>query len=345
MNWDELLVESVVVHYVPTPRDDPDGELLLTDAPIPLDPALRQYFREKIADRLEKKGLASVDDPKVDSPVPGLVGEIAADTDRLVGGSKVLAAHLDSIQTGTNSSGLLAVATASLETRSFVAVVKLEKERGVRFAINQVNGQNVVDMELLRNLTLTDKTKVFKTALLGPTDPGNSHLIEGFVADDQRGRTDGIEVATFFLSRFLGCQPKAPAARLTYEFVRATNEMISENVEDSETKGKYQVALLATMQDNSTDVQPKSFAEANLAPEHREAFFEQLEKAGIDRDASFTKDTSIVKVSKFRMTFDSGMVLVGSRENLEQNVDIPENPGPENPVKLKDSVEDVLTAR
>jgi hypothetical protein len=345
MNWDELLVESVVVHYVPTPRDDPNGELLLTDAAIPLDPALRQYFREKIADRLEKKGLASVDDPSVDSPVPALVREIAADADRLVPGSKVLAAHLDGIQTGQNSSGLLAVATASLEARAFVAVIKLEKERGIRFAINQVGGQNVVDMELLRNLTLTDKTKVYKTALLGPTDPAESHLIDGFVADDQRGRTDGIEVATFFLSRFLGCQPKVPAARLTYEFVKALNDTISENVDDPETKGKYQVAVLAAMQDNSTDVQPRSFADTNLAPEHRDAFFEHLEKAGIDRNATFAKDTSIVKVSKFRMTFDSGMVLVGSKESLEQNVDIPKKPGPDNPVKLKDGVEDILTAR
>ena len=345
MNWDELLVESVVVHYVPTARDDPDGEILLTDAPIPLDPALHQYFREKIASRLEHKGLASVDDPEVDSPVPALVRGVAADSDQLVAGSKVLATHLDSIQTGTNSSGLLAVATASLEGRTYVALVKLEKERGIRFAIKRVDGQNVVDMELLRNLTLTDKTKVYKTALLGPATDSSDYQIEGFVADDQRGRTDGIEVATFFLSRFLGCRPKAPAARLTYDFVKATNKMISADVEDSETKGKYQVALLATMQDNSSDVQPRSFAEANLAPEHREPFFEQLEKVGIDRAATFAKDTSIVRISKFRMTFESGMVLVGSRENLERNVDIPENPGPENPVKLKDTVEDVLTAR
>lgn len=345
MNWDELVVESVVVHYVPTARDDPDGEVLLTDAPIPLEPGLHQYFREKIASRLEDNGLASVDDTDVESPAPNLIGEIVSDPGRLVDASKVLAVHLDTIQTGNNSSGLLAVATASVAGKGFVAIIKLEKERGIRFAINQVDGQNVVDMELLRNLTLTDKTKVYKTALLGPTDPGSSHSIEGFVADDQRGRTDGVQVATFFLSRFLGCKPKEPAARLTFEFVKAVNHVISESVSDPETKGQYQVALLAAMQDNSADVRPRSFADQNLAPEHREPFFEELEKVGIDRTAVFPKDTSIVKVAKFRMTFDSGMVLVGTREDLEEKVDIPKDPGPENPVELKDGIDNVLTAR
>jgi hypothetical protein len=345
MNWDQLVVESVIVHYVPTARDDPTGTVLLTDAPIPMDPALHQYFREKIASRLEDNGLASVNDPEVQSPAPQLVEDIVADATRLVDGSKVLAAHLDTIQTGNNSSGLLAVATASLEGKNFVAIIKLEKERGIRFAINQVNGQNVVDMELLRNLTLTDKTKVYKTAILGLTDAGSAHSVEGYVADDQRGRTDGVQVATFFLSRFLGCKPKAPAARLTFDFVRATNKMISDSVSDSETKGKYQVALLSTMQDNTGDLRPREFAENNLAPEHREPFFEQLEKVGIDRATVFPKDTSIVKVSRFKMTFESGMVLVGSREDLEEKVEIPSDPGPENPVKLKDGIDDVLTAR
>jgi hypothetical protein len=343
MNWDELLVESVVVHYVPTRRDDPDGELLLTDREIPLDPALHKYFRDKIVERLKDKGLEAVDDPHVVSPVPAIVRQIADDQAHLVSGSKGLAIHLDSIQTGQNSSGLLAVTTASAGAAKFIAIVKLERERGVRFAIKSEDGQNVVDMELLRNLTLTDKTKVYKTALLGRASSGEAS-VSGYVADDQRGRTDGTEVATFFLSRFLGCMSKFPAARLTFEFVRSANRSISKDVDNPEQKGQYQVALLAKMQDNSTDVQPEAFAQENLAPEHQEPFLKRLEDEGIDRTTTFEKNTSLVKVSQFRMTFESGMVLVGSKDDLERRVKIPEDPGPDHPVELSDSVDSVLTA-
>lgn len=345
MNWDDLRVDAVVVHYVPTSRDDADSTLLLTDAPIPLDPALHLYFRNKIVDRLKDKGLEVVDDADVESPAPAAVTQITDDPDQLVASSKILATHLDEIQTGINSSGLLAVATASVEARRYVAVVKLERERGIRFAITTEDGKNVVDMELLRNLTLTDKTKVYKTALLGPPTHGNERQIEGYVADDQRSRTDGVEVATFFLSRFLGCKPKIPAARTTFEFVRAANKMINEDVESPERRGQYQVALLAKMQDNTTDVRPASFANENLRLADREKFLERVEEAGIERNTTFTKDTSLVKVSSFKMTFESGMVLVGSKDALEEKVTIPEHPGPDSPVELNDSVDAILTAR
>jgi hypothetical protein len=199
-------------------------------------------------------------------------------------------------------------------------------------------------MELLKNLTLTDKTRVYKTALLGPASSGEAG-VAGFVADDQRGRTDGVEVATFFLSRFLGCKPKIPAARQTFEFVRSANKSINEDVESPEQRGKYQVALLAKMQDNSTDVRPETFAKENLAPEHQEPFLKRLEEDGIDRKTTFSKDITLVKVSQFKMTFESGMVLVGSKEDLEKRVTIPEDPGPDHPVELGDSVDNVLTAR
>jgi hypothetical protein len=70
----------------------------------------------------------------------------------------------------------------------------------------------------------------------------------------------------------------------------------------------------------------------------------RLEDEGIDRTTTFEKNTSLVKVSQFRMTFESGMVLVGSKDDLERRVKIPEDPGPDHPVELSDSVDSVLTA-
>lgn len=138
-------------------------------------------------------------------------------------------------------------------------------------AIKREGGRNLLDLELLRDLTLTDKTKVYKTALLSPEGDG----IGGFAADDQRGITVGKQVAAFFLSRFLGCQPRLPAALMTYEFVKAANESFNRDVSSPERRGRYQVAVLAMLQSN-VDVGPKSFATQNLEPEDREPFLARV---------------------------------------------------------------------
>lgn len=69
------------------------------------------------------------------------------------------------LQSKVNSSGLLAIALGQASGAPTLAIIKLEPERGVHYAISTVDGRHTVDLELLRNLTLTDKTKVYKTAL------------------------------------------------------------------------------------------------------------------------------------------------------------------------------------
>lgn len=354
MDWNTFDVVSAVVHYVPTEKDEDDPKLLLTDESITLDQNLKDYFRDKIADRIENKGLDVVVDDERSPVVPDAVAEILTDPTTLVDASKLIAERLDHEQSKVNSSGLLAIAYGTLDGDSWLAIAKLERERGVRFAINTVDGKHVVDLELLRNLTLTDKTKVYKTAVLSMPAAGGGKDVFGLVADDQRSSADGTPVAGFFLGAFLGCKPREPAAETTFRFVKAANASINEDVRSAERRGRYQVALLATMQDATKDIRPKAFATKYLDQPDRAPFLKRIEDAGIDPNKPFPKDTSRVKVSSFKMTFESGMVLVGDREALDKRVDIPKSQGqagadagagkPE-PVKLHDTVESVITGR
>jgi hypothetical protein len=66
--------------------------------------------------------------------------------------------------TKVSPSGLLAVVSGTVKNEECLALLKLERERGIHFAIKRVDGHNLLDLELLRDLTLTDKTKVYKTA-------------------------------------------------------------------------------------------------------------------------------------------------------------------------------------
>jgi hypothetical protein len=340
MDWDDFVVASTVVHYVPTSRDVDDPRLLLTKAAIDLDAELTAYFAAKITGRLEYKSLEVVTDHERDQTVPDALAGILSNAAEVVTGSQIVAERLFDVQAGTNSSGLLGVFTGALGGRPCVAVLKLERQRGISFAIDPETG--TVDLELLRNLTLTDKTRVYKTALFFAGKDGD---LRGYVADDQRTSASGSVVASFFLGRFLGCKPKEPAAELTYKFVKVVNESINADVDSAERRGRYQVAVLAKMQDNTADIRPKDFADQHFEPSDRQPFLDRLVAAGFDPKISFPKDTSRVKVNEFKMTFTSGMVLVGPPQALEDNVNIPEKPSRDHPVQLRDTVENVLTGR
>jgi hypothetical protein len=169
MKLDEFEVTTAVVHYVPTEDEE---ALILTDEAITLDADLKRYFRDKIVERLSVKGLEAVVDPTQPQVVPEAVAATVKDATRLVATSQEIATHLDSIQTRINSTGLLAVVLGAVGDMPCLAVIKLEREHGIRFAIDTIEGRHIVDLEFLRNLTLTDKTKVYKTALLTCPTPG-----------------------------------------------------------------------------------------------------------------------------------------------------------------------------
>jgi len=146
--------------------------------------------------------------------------------------------------------------------------------------------------------------------------------ITGRVSDDQRGAETKAGVATFFLGTFLGCRLKDSPEKATLEFVQAADGFINEQVQIAERRGRYQVALLATMQDQTAEIRPRSFAQAHIEAADRPAFLDRVRDAGLDPDQPFPKDVSLVRVSGFKMTFESGMVLVGSQEDLRERVDI-----------------------
>lgn len=102
------------------------------------------------------------------------------------------------------------------------------------------------------------------------------------------------------------------------------------------------------MQDNTTTITPRTFADTHLEAEDRAPFLERVEKsAGIGPTTTFGKDTSRVNVSRFTMTFTSGnLTLVGDRDALDSTVEIPDDDAPEDePVRLSTTVDDVLTGK
>ncbi len=156
-------ISSVMIHDVPRGHDDTTG-LVLTDAPIELDDQLRNYFQSKIAESLRKRGIAVAFDSFKDRTVYSAIGQILRDSNDLVQQSQLIAQRLHAIQTGVNPPGLLVVIFGVDDDKPAVSILKLEREEGIRFQVNEVDGRRTVDLQFLRDLTLTNKTKVFKTS-------------------------------------------------------------------------------------------------------------------------------------------------------------------------------------
>jgi hypothetical protein len=337
LNLESFAIQSAVVHDVPHGGRD-DEEPVLTDAPITLDPTLISYFRGKIIKSLGR-GVEVVVDPDGAPCVRDCVSGILGDEARLVELSRTLAIHLHTIQTGRNSSGLLTVLLGTIDEGSCVSILKLEREEGLRFKIDtDPRGRRTIDLELLRELTLTNKTKVFKTSLFLLPHAGDPMSMHGRVSDDQRARDDGVGVATFFLSTYLGCGLKTNPEKATLDFVQASERFFNSGVTNPEKRGRYQVALLAAMQDNNLDIRPTDFATTNLEPVDRANYATALREVGIDPSVPFQKDISLVKVSGFRMQFDSGMVLVGKREDLDERVEIRSSAADRPGVEILDTI-------
>ena len=323
MNLDSFAVEQVMIHDVPRGNDS-EEHVILTDLPIELDADLRQYFRRKIIGSLTERGVDVVADQDQDGTVRQALAQLLADPEQLVAASREIATRLDDVQTGRNPPGLVAVIVGKMEEAKCTSVLKLEREQGLRFRIEIVDGRTVVDLEHLRDLTLTDKTKVFKTSLFVHSGRGQPRAdsIVGHVSDDQRGSDTKAGVASFFLGTFLGCRLRDSPEKATLAFVQVVDAFVNNDVVSAEKRGRYQVALLATMQDNTAEVRPRTFADTNIDSSDRPALFERLRAGGVDPDSPFPKDVSLVKVRGFKMTFDSGMVLVGSSSDLEERVRI-----------------------
>lgn len=336
MDLDSFHVDEVIVHDVPLPEDAAD--LLLTDAPVALDTQLRDYFRQKVVDSLSARGLDVAADATGDPTIRDAALQLVVDPNSLVDASHRIANRLYSIQSGRNSPGLLAIIRGQMDRARCVAILKLEREQGVHVEIRDVGGKRVIDLEFLRDLTLTDKTRVFKTALMRFNDSQRAESMAGVASDDQRSRTEGTGVAEFFLSTFLGCEVAASPERSTLAFAEAARHFIDEDVVSPRKQSRYHVALLATLEDETLDLRPRRFAQASIDQSDRSKFLRRVEEAGLDPGRSFEKNVDLVRLKGFRLVFEKGMTLIGSREDLEERVEMPPSNQSSAGVRIRDQI-------
>lgn len=317
-----LRVDKVIVHDVPTRPVSGGGQLpVLSEIESPLTQELRNYFREKIVGTLAAAAFDVIFDTNSPSPVPSLVFDsLGPQTADFVTMSRDIAHHLYNTQTGVNPPGLLCVAQVRIEQRRAVAIIKLEREAGVRLQQDQLQGKSTFRLEHIRDLMLTEKTKVFKVGLFVQMDT-TLESIEGAVSDNQRGYYPTTEVADFFLRKFLGCNLREAPEVTTKRLFHATEGFIHEEVTEPEVKACYEIALLAELGSQARTFDPRAFARRHLRVEDRQKYVDYLGNAAV-APQPFDKDISLIetRLKRIQLEFQSGIAVLGSPETFQEHV-------------------------
>jgi hypothetical protein len=175
MELSSLEIETVIVHEVPARLvrggSPPPG---LSDIERPLDDELRTFIADRMTDTLHTKGIDVRFAERSASPVPGVLSQLLLLPDstpqpevvrQFVASSRTVAEHLYATQTGQNSTGLLTFIRGEVDEQRCFGILKLEKEEGARFQLQEIEGHRTFTLEQMRQLMLTDSTRVFKASL------------------------------------------------------------------------------------------------------------------------------------------------------------------------------------
>lgn len=317
-----LFVDSLIIHEVPQPSGGGAGPVM-SEVPSTLTDDLRNYFREKIIRSLDR-GAEVVRDERIASPVPDELLRSFQDMTAFVGASQEMARFLYTTQTRVNPAGLLVLIRATVGDGDAAVVLKLEKEGAVRVHREQVNGRATFRVTHLDDLTLGQHTRVFKTGLFPRFE--RAKRMAGLVRDEQRGYGPVHEVAHFFLSTFLGCKLREAPEERTRRFFEAAQEFINTEVRSPDTKATYEVALLAEMQAQVPQLDPRSFASRHFARADAQRFVQYLETEGIAPQV-FDKDTSRVatRIAQMALETTEGIRVSGPRTAWQKSVAVEEH--------------------
>jgi hypothetical protein len=235
-----------------------------------------------------------------------------------------MAEQLHHVQTGVNPAGLLCIALGTTEGASSVAVLKVERENGVQVRPQLSGGGRSLTMHFLDDLMITGKTRIFKASIF---EGDEVKRLDGRVADDQRGLEHSSEVASFFLSSFLGCRLKTIPSIATKEFFLATEQFIDEQIADPERKADYTIALLSAMKAPTRDIRPQDFAEQHFEPTDRTPYRQFMGTRNVAVDQVFEKDTELVanRIRKVRMETRHGLLILGPENEVRERIEV----GPE----------------
>lgn len=343
---DMIQINRIIIHDVPKHlRTEQDGQPVLSQVISPLPGDSREYFQSHLVrDTHSERSFDVIRKADTQSPVPQILerfftGAMVADDD-FIESSQNVARHLYAIQNGQNPGGILAVLDGTSDSGPIFACLKLEREEGLELRPDLVNGRQTFLAEHIKNLVLTEKTRLFKLAVFYQDDAGE---ILGRVRDSQTGYDSKHDVASFFL-RFLGFnfleQPEV-TTRAFYDLTQGFIEHVDGPASD---RVKYATHLASEILGNATTIDPIAFAARSFPAPVADQFLSHLSEHGFAL-RQFTKNAARIENSIKTVVIELAHVqVIGTPDAIENHVTV-EDDGAEAVVTIRDRFNSAHTKR
>jgi hypothetical protein len=321
-----LYIEKVIIHQIIKQTTSEQKELPhYSEIESPLDDEIRLFLKDKVIKTIGgSKSYEVLFEDKSNSPIPEIVRGLLSNTGvpDFILLSKKIASHLNSIQNRRNPGGLVTLIMGNIQSRRVVGILKLEREEGARLKQTQIEGRPTYDIHHLKDLILTEKTKLFKIGLFfngGLEDFG----CEGKVCDNQLPYASTKEVAEFFLTTFLGCRLAGDPKVETRDFFSASQEFFRGKIEDPIVQTKYNLHLLSYISNEGRTINSRQFASLNLHTDHRQPYINYLEEKKV-RTGDIVRDISLIenRIKEMMLEFENGIKIIGNRDGFDQKVSL-----------------------
>jgi len=346
-----LMVDELIVHDIPKKlshrvlREAPDTPLeqpVFSQVASPINPEIVQFFHDKITATVgSAAGIDVVFDPSSDSPTQALISEyFFGDETKRLPITQEIAQHLFNIQNAINPGGLLLFIRCSLRRKTGLAILKVEREEGVRIRQQVMQGGlRTFNVQHIRDLMLTKKTKLFKIIFFYIEED----TIKGILCDQQQSYGDK-DVADFFLYNFLGCKLTEQPQILTKRFFETTLKYINEVIESPEQKGELLNHLLSELTNRNRTTNPTEFARRVLPADQQDNYIGYIEENG-STVSSFSKECSMIenRLKKIQYDFASGISVFGLKEAINSKATIAETENGQTKIEIIDQLAQVRT--
>ncbi len=337
-NLQNLVVDKLIVHDVPKKfakmfiKQNPDAvaeDVILSDTPTEFDAELTRFFHDKITSTIcSSSSFEIAIDITNESRVQKLIVEFfdlgirngfpvnESETIRI---TQEVAKELHVVQTAQNPGGILLFIPCHTSQTHALAILKVEREEGVRIQRDQnTSGQTTFNVQHIKDLMLTKKTKLFKIVLFH-LDSANQ--VSGYLCDQQQGYYQNRDVADFFLKDFLGCKLKEEPHITTKKFFETTIQFINGSDISSEQKTEVHTHLISELTNNSSTINPLDFAHRSLPADKIQSYMDKLVANKISPH-TFSKDNKLIqdRIKKVQYEFESGIKILGEKDVVREKL-------------------------
>lgn len=332
-----LVIDTLIVHDVPkrfsqkyrkeNPESD-EEDIILSEVPTEFDQELTRFFHDRITATIGSSNAfqiefdSTLNDSKAQSSIKeyfdiGINSTFPLQECDSIRLTQETARELHHVQTAKNPGGMLLFIPCHSNQKNGIAILKVEREEGVRILRDSNDrGQTTFNVQHIKDLMLTKKTKLFKIVLFYKDDDN----IIGYLCDQQQGTLSTKEVADFFLVDFLGCKLKQEPHVSTKKFFETATDFINNTTLSDSEKVEIHTHLISELTNNIQMINALDFSRRCLPTAKIQEFMDSLKNNNVP--ITFLKDITLIKdsIKKVRYELECGIKISGSEDVIKEKL-------------------------